>query len=383
MKPLVLVAAILTLLWNPVLLAQATETEVPAPTPSPTPPRELDDPVVFHFAGYADATFISARGRDSEGAMTFAPIFHVQAGDRFFVETEFELEATDSGERKTAIEYANLNWLINDNLALVVGKFLSPAGNFFQNLHPSWINKAASAPAGFGHGGAAPLSDVGLQLRGGKAFAGGQQVNYSLYYANGPRLRLEGMGAPADEGEVEEFEFDLDAEGSPDNPDGKRVTGGRVGWMPMSRLELGASLVRGNVVLDAAGMEVGMAEPSRDYRVSGIDAAWYPRPGLELRAEWIRQELGAAAMSLVPQRAVWRAWYTQGAYRFGNDKWEAVARYGDSVSPHSEATVQQTAIGLNYLIRPYSQVKLNWEFNDSPDEVANADRLLLQIAYGF
>lgn len=339
--------------------------------------------MLFHFAGYVDATFISVRGGESEGAVTLAPIFHLQAGNRFFIETEFEVEADDSGDRETAIEYANVNWLINDNLALVVGKFLSPAGYFFQNLHPSWINKVASAPAGFGHGGAAPLSDVGLQLRGGKTFASGQHLNYSLYYANGPRLRLEGMEEPAEEEETEEFEFDLDAEGSPDNPDGERVIGGRIGWMPTPRLELGASQVWGDVVLDAAGMDGGMGEPSRSYRVSGFDAVWYPRPGVEFRAEWIRQEVGAAAMSLVPDKATWRAWYVQGAYRFGGDKWEAVVRHGDSVSPHPEATLEQTTIGLNYLIRPYSQLKLNWEFNDSPSEESNSDRLLLQITYGF
>lgn len=381
MKSVAIATVAAALLWSPRVLAQDETPEAQAPSTAPAS-SGTDAPVLFHFAGYADATFISTRGDGSSGVVTLAPIFHLQVGDRFFIETEFELEADDSGGRETAIEYANVNWLINDNLALVAGKFLSPAGYFFQNLHPSWVNKLASAPAGFGHGGAAPLSDVGLQLRGGKTFAGGQHLNYALYYANGPRLALEGMEEPA-EGEEMEFEFDLDAEGSPDNPDGERVIGGRIGWMPTPRLELGVSQVWGDVVLDAAGMEGGMPEPSRRYRVSGVDAAWYPRKDLELRAEWIRQEVGAAEMSLVPDGATWRAWYAQATYRFGGDKWEAVVRHGDSVSPHPEATLRQTAIGLNYLIRPHSQLKLNWEFNDSPSEESNSDRLLLQIAYGF
>ncbi|WP_162123930.1 hypothetical protein [Pseudoxanthomonas taiwanensis] len=331
-----------------------------------------DRPVLFHFAGYADVTYVNSQDDDAPSVLyTLAPILHVQLGDRFFVESEFEMEGDNGGERETAVEYATINWLINDQAALVVGKFLSPAGYFFQNLHPSWINRLASVPAGFGHGGAAPLTDVGVQLRGGRTFDNGQHINYAIYYANGPRLGLEDM-----EG------LDLDVEGSTRNPDGERVVGGRLGWMPVPNLELGVSAVKGNVVLDTGEMAMG-PEPSRSYRVEGVDAVWRPVKALELRGEWIRQQVGAAAASIAPDGARWRAWYAQGVYRFGADRWEAVLRYGDSDSPHGESTFTQTAIGLNYLYRPHRQVKLTCEFNDSDDAEASADRLLLQLAYGF
>ena len=189
--------------------------------------------------------------------------------------------------------------------------------------------------------------------------------------ANGPRLGLEGME-----------DLDLDVEGSSRNPDGKRVTGARIGWMPMPTLEVGASLARGDVVLDSGAM-AELPEPSRRYRVDGIDAAWRPTRALELRGEWIRQRVGEAPGSMVADQATWRAWYVQGAYRFGSERWETVLRYGDSLSPHGESTFKQTAVGLNYLLRPNAQLKLSREFNDSEDAEANADRLLLQLAYGF
>ncbi|MCP2834967.1 hypothetical protein, partial [Salmonella enterica] len=84
-------------------------------------------------------------------------------------------------------------------------------------------------------------------------------------------------------------------------------------------------------------------EPSRSYRVEGVDAVWRPVKALELRGEWIRQQVGAAAASIAPDGARWRAWYAQGVYRFGADRWEAVLRYGDSDSPHGESTFTQTA----------------------------------------
>lgn len=330
--------------------------------------------VRFHFAGYADATYVDTRGEGGQLAVTFAPIFHLQFGERVLLEAEIESEADSDGESEIALEYAAVNVLLGDNAALVVGKFLSPTGYFFQNQHPSWINKLASAPAGFGHGGAATLTEVGVQLRGGKTFVGGQHLNYAAYVGNGPRLGLEGMD-----------DLDLDAEGSSTNRDGKRVAGGRLGWMPRAGLELGASLARGGVRLGGTGtdpMDLSL-EPSRSYRVDGMDAAWRVSKALEFRGEWIRQRVGAAQASAVPMGATWRAWYAQGAYRFGGDRWEAVTRYGQSRSPHGEATFDQFALGLNRLITHNSQLKLAWEFNDSDDATADADRVLLQIAYGF
>lgn len=266
------------------------------------------------------------------------------------------------------VEYATISYLINDNLAIVAGKFLSPTGYYFQNLHPSWINKMASSPVGFGHGGAAPLSDFGVQLRGGKTFANGQHLNYAIYSANGPKLMLEGEDDP-----------DVDAEGSSDNPDGERVIGGRLGWMPTPKVEFGVSATRG----DAALIDVAASddEPSRAYRVDGFDIAWRPAANIDLRGEWIRQQIGSAQTSLIPDRATWRAWYAQAALRFGSGKWEAVARYGDSSTPHSESTVEQRAFGINYLFRANSILKLTYESNDSVDEDAGADRIVLQFAH--
>lgn len=265
MKTHTLAIAIMASLAAPMVVAQSTSSDIQSPPDTTIEATAADPAVLFHFAGYADATYSNTQGDSgSSGGITFAPIFHLQVGERFFVETELEYAANDRGETETALEYATVNWLLNDNAALVVGKFLSPAGYFFQNLHPSWINKMASVPAGFGHGGAAPLTDVGLQLRGGKSFVNGQHINYAIYVANGPQLGLEGMD-----------DLDLDVEGKTRNPDGKQVAGGRFGWMPIATLEVGASIVRGKVVLDAGAMGMG-PEPSRDYLVEGIDAAWRP-----------------------------------------------------------------------------------------------------------
>lgn len=338
--------------------------------------------VRFHFAGYADLTYVDTRDFGAETTLGFSPIFHLQLGDRVLLETEIETEANSQGARTAGFEYAAANILLGDHAALVIGKFLSPVGYFFPNMHPSWINKLPSAPAGFGHGGGTPLTDVGVQLRGGTTFASGKGLNYAVYAGNGPTLGLE-------DGE----DLDLESEGSIHNDDGERVAGGRVGWIPRAGIELGASLARGRTrITGASPMEEGAEpaepmdlsmEPSRSYSVDGLDGVWHVNKALELRGEWIRTRVGSAPTSVVPTGATWRTWYTQGAYRFGGDRWEAVARYGQSRSPHPEATFDQLALGLNRLLSSHAQVKVAWEFNDSADALAGADRLLLQIAYAF
>lgn len=330
-----------------------------------------DEFLKLHFGGYTDITYANTRGEGEDAALTLAPILHLQVGERILVESELEMEIDGNGATQTGFEYATVNFLLGDNAALVVGKFLSPTGFFFPNAHPSWINKMPSTPAGFGHGGAATLSDVGVQLRGGKAFQAGQKINYAAYLGNGPTLGLEGMD-----------DFDLDAGGSTHNPDGERVIGGRFGWLPRAGVEIGASLARGDVKLVGGPVDVSL-EPSRSYSVDGVDGQWRVNKVLELRGEWIRQRIGAASASALPEGATFRAWYTQGTYRLGADRWEAVARYGQSRSPHAEATYDQFALGINRLLSSHSQLKLAWEFNTGKGANPVADRLLLQIAYGF
>jgi hypothetical protein len=146
---------------------------------------------LIHMSGYADVGYIETESTDgSFNVGTFAPIFHFQYRDLVMLEAELEIEINADGETETNLEYLTIDWFVNDYMILVGGKFLSPIGQFRQNLHPSWINKLPSAPPGFGHDGAAPVSDVGFQVRGGFP-VGGIRTNYAIYISNGPELMSE------------------------------------------------------------------------------------------------------------------------------------------------------------------------------------------------
>lgn len=327
---------------------------------------------MVHLSGYGAVTYSDAQSENGAyDGVLFAPIFHYQYKDLMLLESELEVEVGKEGETEPALEYLALDLFLNDHVTLMAGKFLSPIGQFRQNLHPAWINKLPSEPPGFGHDGAAPAAEVGAGLRGGLPASGGR-LNYAFYVGNGPELE-------AADGELE----GVRSEGMTRDEDGKKVLGGRLGFQPIAKFEVGMSAATGQaaVARDAAGAVA--SDPARDYDVTGVDFSGQIY-GLELRGEYVRQKAGAAAGSVAPDAAAWKAWYTHASYPFQPGKWEGVLRYTDFSMPDANQGQRQWAAGVNYLFAPSVIAKLAYEKNDGESgTAADADRIQVQLAYGF
>ncbi len=359
---------------------------------------------LIHMSGYADVGYTSSSGPDgSFGVGRFAPIFHFQYRDKVMLESELEFLVDADGNTEVILEYLTIDYFLNDYVALVAGKFLSPIGQFRQNLHPSWINKLATAPPGFGHDGAAPTSEVGVQARGGFKL-GGTYANYAAYISNGPELNST----------FEDGEFELEgivAEGLGTDADGEKVIGGRFGFLPLPKLEIGISAAGGKASVTAVeaghgeaaarkfasellspgsgdgGGDDGFdlhAEQARSYSVFGADFVW-TLSGLQLRGEYIQSKIGAANVGITASEgATWQSWYTQASYLIPQTKFEPVIRYTDFDSPHSSQDQRQWGVGINYLISSNVIAKFTYEFNNGQqDSAADINRWLLQLAYGF
>lgn len=326
---------------------------------------------VTHLSGYASADYVSVEDGPSAFIANFNPMFHFLYDDKILWEAELEVVVEENGDTEVGIEYTTVDWFLNDRLTLIAGKFLSPIGTFRQNLHPSWINKLPSAPPGFGHDGAAPISEVGVQLRG-VAPMGNSRLNYAFFLGNGPKIEGE-------DGEIHAIE----AEGFASDPDDEKVFGGRVAFLPMPSLELAVSGATGDAaVVEDDGVDIE-GDPKRGYQVLGFDAS-YQWNNLDLRGEYVKQEVDPSPMSVAPEGGVWETWYAQAAYKFADGKWEGVARFTDFQSPHADDTQEQWALGVNYLITPSALLKFGYESNKGePGELTDADRWIVQIAYGY
>ncbi len=319
---------------------------------------------VVHLAGYGSALYKDGDNSDSTFAVgSFNPILHFQYKDLILLESELEFEIEDDGKTEVALEYLALDLFLHDYVTLVGGKFLSPVGFFRQNLHPAWINKLPTAPIGFGHDEAAPVADIGAQLRGGIPIVGDMALQYSVFGVNGPRLEVE-------DGEVEAVE----TEGFNNDDNSDKVFGGRLAFRPLQKMEIGFSGQFGEV--RAAGdADRDYVVYDVDFNLTGVEFA----PGLDLRAEYVRTRVGSGG-TIDPEKKVWEAWYIQGAYLLPSFPVEFVVRYGEFDSPTTDQ--DQWALGLNYLFANQAIGKLAYEMNDI-DSGSYEDRYFVELAFGF
>jgi len=325
---------------------------------------------LVHLAGYADVNYVSVdtdNGTESSfSSGTFAPIFHYQVMDKVMLEAELAFSVDADGETEVEMEYFTIDYFLNDYAALVMGRFLSPLGQFRQNLHPSWINKLPSAPQGFGHGGSAPIADVGMQVRGGFKMGSSINGNYAAYVGNG-------VGAEMNGDEVEEAH----SPGFNEDVDGGKNVGGRFGmYLIDSKLDLGLSWATGKAGEIGGDNGPGQNGTKRDWDFIGADFTWH-LGGLDVRGEYVKQTYGALSAS---EEAEFDAYYVQVAYRFPATKWEAVARTSSNNTP--EDTQDRVSAGVNYIFTSSVIGKLAYESNDNNANDAN-DRILVQMAYGF
>ncbi len=356
----------------------------------------------WHIAGYAHAGAIVSDG-DTEDSFLFGgfnPAFHFQYRDLVMFEGEVEITQTDN-ETNVELENAQINLLLHDNVTIAAGKFYSPVGQFQERLHPAWINRLPDAPAGFGHGGIQPLTDVGVMARGGARISNDMRVNYSVAVGNGPRLGHGGV-------ELEGFASD-------DN--GNKSVSGRLGFFPFPELEVGGSFMTAELI----GPEDHETESLTDidFDLWGADFA-YVRGPWRFRGEYLTAEatgfpaeeddhgpeaafIRAAAEgdddhgeeASLAENTEWTAWYVELAFRMSGltehsfvRNFEPVVRYGEyEVTGDHEAEEQSEDrfnVGLNYWFSPSIVLKGSVEWRDFPsDEIEDETRTLFQLAYGF
>lgn len=316
----------------------------------------------FIVTGYGFTTYTDS----DEGEETFnaglSPILLYRVSDKFLFEAEIEFEFEDEG-LETELEYAQVDWLANDNLTVVLGKFLSPFGSFIERLHPAWINKLPTAPLPFQHGqSVVPFSQLGLQLRGGVPLGDGyRRLTYSVYVSNGFQISEHEHGEEGEheeeEGEHEEEEEEelLFFDGSTANDNGELAVGGRVSVVPARGFEFGVSYLSGSY--DEAG--------TLDATTTGIDFT-YHHDVFDLRAEWLDNQTDRVSHEGHPiEDQEVTAWYVQPslhlsvipAYFF--NRLELVARLAQRDG--GDVNTDQTSIGLNYYFNGSTILRLAWE----------------------
>jgi hypothetical protein len=364
------------------------------------PSRTNETPLSIYgtlIAGYE--LFPHQRGEGRFVFDGFEPVFLLQVNDHilFEAELEFHLDGVEVG-------YAQMDYIVNDWLTVVAGRYLAPIGFFNERLHPAWINKLPDFPLMNRVVSPSDFSLNGIQLRGASYLFGCPvKMEYSMYLANG-------VGAP-DENSLTGF---ANLGGFTETT--KRVNdaiaaGERVGfWLPECGLNAGFSTFFNRPYDQDAG-------PRMD--LWGIDAG-YHKGNWDVRFEYARMiqkspapmEPGpmpaeATDMEEVPAQLRIRrsGFYAQVAYRpydactpcLANT--EAVFRYSrarfSGIDPAAidlsafESPVlvpldrDQYTFGVNYYFTPSLIMKFAYEINQERHIDLRDNLFLAQLAWGF
>tara|TARA_B110000495_G_C23019859_1_gene604816 strand:+ start:774 stop:2000 length:1227 start_codon:yes stop_codon:yes gene_type:complete len=361
----------------------------------------------FAIAGYGDVTYTDQSdmkdeaGNDIQNNVVarFVPIFLFQLSEKIHIEAELEFSTNAEGETETELEYANMHYFFNDNTIITAGKFLLPFGQFGANLHPSWINKAASTPGLYGgHGGngslggiTSILGDTGINIGNTWNLGEAGKLFTDFYTVSGPRQEEGDHG-----GGVE-----MDAKKG-DNND-TMAYGGRIAYAFLPEWEIGVSYYTGAYSNDG----------DLNYNAYNVDFNW-----LGSFASVRGEIFGSTAETEGEDEGIegahgeeWvrdfdkKGWYVQGTWqaRQLGKTWlnpiELVVRYSDissdfdgSIAHEFEEDGGKTGsriyYGINYWLEPSAVLKFGAESTSidnaqASHDVVPDDRMFLQLAFGF
>lgn len=352
-----------------------------------TSPGSIFGDTKLLITGAAQADYTYNDKENSFGNIAFKPMFLWHLSDNLFVESELEV-ATDEGEVEVVLEYLNMVYFINNNLAIHFGRFLPKFGSYRGKYMEAFLNRFPTDPVGFGDGGIGAMTETGLGLQGG-ANLGEMEINYDFYVSNGPQLLPGSSDAPEEAGQ---FEYEAYGENNKN-----KALGGRFGILPLSdaSLELGFSFQHAGKTGDSdSSLENVKAD------MYAIDFNYYRNitaleTSLRLIGEWKKLDAGHALYEDFETGSgnysfnnSSTAFYIQASLRHtGTDEpflsnLEVSGRYSEFDTPEEAlwggGKKEQTAISLDYWLGWNRVLKIAYQHQtDTPNS------LIAQLVFGF
>ncbi len=272
-----------------------------------------------YVGGYIDLEYFDTEGEDRRFTQRrFVPFLYADVTDQVKVaaEIEFEFGGTDSegGGGETKVEFATLDYVIDEAFGFRAGAILVPLGKF-NLIHDSPVNDLTDRPLVARTVIPTTLTEAGLGFFGSTYPFGESKLDYEVYFLNGFRGLVEDANAPTG------FRSLLDdSSGTRDARAGLRFDSnnsaagaGRLAFSPFLGSEVGLSAHAGKYDDGADNTMViwavdGIFQPARFVPELG---------GLEFQGEFARAEIerDALARSSGVPGDLW-GYYGQANYHF-------------------------------------------------------------------
>jgi hypothetical protein len=341
------------------------------------------NPGTTHFllAGSASASFSSFTNAASNFGATFSPIFLWEINDRLLVESEIELELSDSSTNIN-LEYVDMAYQLNDYMTLVAGKFLNPMNIFVERYEPNWINKLPDTPLAI-YDGILPESNVGVQIRGALP-VGVARLKYAAYASNAPILQNTSDSA----GQLEFNNFN--------SITSNKAFGGRVGLQAIPGVEVGYGLQYSqvstadggempNALLQSVDLEVKRDSPMLKGAFTLLGQYAWSNVG-----SYPYGTVGSNLFSINSFSNFRDGGYLQLSYRLKRfsdvlNRFELVTRVDMANAPSNAPggfDERRLTLGLDYWLTSFSVLKLAYELDNKTNNEPSQSGFILQVATG-
>lgn len=336
--------------------------------------------------GYVDAMYnilsrqnLDNPSRNSFGQQRLVPFIYADITDhiKFAAEIEFERGATNApqtGDGSMSVEFAQLDYLVNEMINIRGGLLLMPVGKF-NLLHDSPLNDLVDRPMVSRIVIPSTWFEAGAGIYGTLYPSALSKVDYELYAVNGMSQTagaITDLGVRGARGSV-----------SRDRDDSKNIVG-RVAFSPMLGIEIAGSGYYGQYKPSAGTTAAG------HIGIYAVD--WTLQRGpFELigEAAWARMTnnnaTGVAAAPIGP--AGMFGYYIQGNYHFMPEilqrmapshfseastftatlRWEHVDTDTDNRTivngVGNRRELDRLTVGLNFRPIPDTVFKINWQYN--------------------
>lgn len=354
----------------------ATETAAKVQPVNPVPSEEAAAQRNYLITGGMDVLYQKKESGNGSFILNhFNPILLFRATDKVLVEGSLEMSVEDTGGTEVNLEYAQIDYLFNDYVTFIAGRFLLPIGVVREKIDAAWINKLPILPLPEADDTALfAENDIGVQARGAFHVCDPVTLTYALFVGNGPGdIATNNMPA---------FNGGESANGKPNG-------GGRLAlfypWAAHNDIEVGVSGQTGPYSSDG----------TQSFSVFALDAALHLSPNFEARGEFIQTWQENTGLPTTDRNG----WWAQVAYKLAglNLEWpminnvEAVFRAGGERQQGGH--VYEYDLGLNYHITNTLIIKGAYSFFQSDlHSFVNADggtldlnknAFTLQAVYGF
>jgi hypothetical protein len=332
----------------------------------------------------------------------FSPDFFVKLNDWIVLEAEAAL----GSENSPSATFLQADFLVNDWLTIVAGRFVAPIGFFNERLNNPWINKLpADAP------GSAPLpwmqvlpamSLMGVQARG--AFylgASPLKMEYAAYVSNGLNVTPATPNAPTAD-EVANLENMTDTFAIISN---NKAFGGRLGlWWPEVGLEGGLSgMYSGDYLAVDSDYSMALWAIDLNYHKGNWDARFEYGSTYQQAPPTV---VNANTMATIPQgnirreglygQVAYRPWdarnkylqRTEYVYRFSWADFHGINASALDLSSYDtpiDAPIRryQNEFGINYYFYQRMELKCAYQINTEPGNPQRDNQFMTELAWGW